>query len=282
MRRLTYTLLLATLCLPAAGCFRAPPSQEKQDRQKQLLRSGTEAFDAGDFEQAVRLFDEGLKLNPDEPNFYTNKSMALRSRAVLRFNASFRLKGDALRAAERDAARPDLVEACELADEAVGRIKSISALDAAWSIDSYRKARRAAFAARADALFLLASKFDKARADEAVAALHEYADEETDDRKKLKARLYAGQVLLDARRGAQAADEYKKVLADHPDNLDATLGVGLGLFQTGERERYAEAALCLRRFVERAPEDHPLRASAREALDFMSEHGIPPASRPAR
>jgi tetratricopeptide (TPR) repeat protein len=158
-------------------------------------------------------------------------------------------------------------------------MKSSRAWGALFRTDADERNLLVALAARAEALRLLASRFDKSQADEALAAIRDYMEAETDAERLLQGHLYTGQMLLDVGRGAEAAAEYEKVLAHDPDNLDATLGAGLGLFQSGEREHYAAATVHLRRFVERAPEEHPLRASAKEALDFMSQHGAPPAAR---
>lgn len=271
-------LALVSFCLSAAaaGCFHLP-ARRNTDRLNQILKSGVEALAAGDYDEAVRQFDGGLSLSPGNPTFLTNKSVALRSRGTARYNASLKLADEAARASEKEALRRDLVEALALATEAVSRVKSTNAWDALWHADAYETNRLAAFSARADTLGLLASRFDKSRAGEALAAMHEYTELETDEGRRRKAHLNTGQMLLDVGRGAEAAAEYRKVLADDPDSLDAILGAGLGLFQTGDRARYAEAAAYLRRFVERAPGNHPLRASAREALNFMSLHGIPSA-----
>ena len=272
--------VLVSLCLATAlaGCARtrAPKNAE---RHEQILKSGVEALQAGDYDEAARQFDAGLALSPGEPTFLTNKSIAIRSRGVGRYNASLKLEDPAALASEKEAARRDFVEAGSLANEAVGRMKSASAWDALWHADAYESNRVAAYATRADVLRVLAARYDHARADEALTAMREYIELETDAERKRHAQLSAGQMLLEARRGAEAAAEYKKVLAQEPDNLDATLGAGLGLFQSGERAHFEEAATHLRRFVERAPEDHLLRASAKEALDFMSQQGTPPAPR---
>jgi tetratricopeptide (TPR) repeat protein len=280
MRRRTLLPALVSLCLAAAsaGCGRTRAPKDAE-RLEQALRSGVESLTAGDYDGAARQFDAGLALSPGDPTFLTNKSVAIRSRGVERYNASLKLEDPAAVASEREVARRDFVEAEALATEAVGRLKSAGAWDALWQADSYELNRLAAYAARADVLRVLAARFDHARADEALAAIREYIELETDAERKRNAQLSAGQMLLDARRGAEAAAEFRKVLAQEPDNLDATLGAGLGLFQSGEQGRSEEAAAHLRRFVERAPEDHPLRASAKEALDFMSQQGTPPAPR---
>ncbi|HWS90427.1 MAG TPA: hypothetical protein VN282_25885 [Pyrinomonadaceae bacterium] len=278
MRHRTLLPALVTLCLAAAGagCTRLP-SRRDHDRLNRILQSGIEALKAGDYDEAARRFDEGLALSPGNPTFLTDKSLALRMRGGARYNDAIQLADEQARASGKEAARRDIADAAALAAEAVGRLKS--APEAGRDAGAYESNRRAALAAKADALRLLASRFDRSRADEALAATNEYLEAEADGEKRLKARLSAAQMLLDAGRGAEAAEEYRRVLAEDPDNLDATMGAGLGLFQSGDRAKYGEAAAYLRRFVERADTNHPLRASAKSALDFMSQQGVPPGPR---
>lgn len=280
LRPRTFLPALVALCLSivAAGCVRLPVNQNQEELEP-LLKAGVASLTSGDYDEAVRLFDEGLALSPGQTTFLTNKSIALRSRGVERFNASIKLDEEDARLFEKETAKRDIEEAAALADEAVSRLKSAGIWDILSRSDSYEINRLAAVAAKAEALRLLASRFDKSRADEALAAAREYMEVETDGERSLKAHLLTGQMLLDVGRGAESAEEYRIALAAEPDNLDATLGVGLALFQTGDRTQYGEAAQHLRRFVERAPENHPLRASAKDALDFMSQHGVPPDAR---
>lgn len=269
--RRTRFALLASLCLlaaAAAGCFR-PGGSRDFERLTRILQAGNEALAAGRHDEAIREFDAGLALSPGHPTFLTNKSHAVRARGVARYNASFKLDDEAARAAAREEAGRDLREAADLGARAAERMKSADARETSLSPEAYEEGRRAAFSARAEALRLVASRFDKTRADEALEAIRDYAGAERDAAKRRQALLGAGQMLLDAGRGGQAAAEYRKVLADEPDNLDAVLGAGLGLFQSGDKANYGEAAAYLRRFVDEAPADHPLRQSAKDALDFM-------------
>lgn len=273
IRHRTFLPALLSFCLlAAAGCF-GPRGRQDFDRLSQLLRSGNEALLAGRYDEAIRQFDAGLALSPGNPSFLANKAVALRSRGVGRYNASLQAGDEAAKAAGREAARQDFRDAAAFAGEAVRRMKSVPAWESLWDRGAYETNRLAALAARADALRLLASKFDKARADEALEAIRQYVEAERDGAKRGKARLGAGQMLLDVGQGERAAAEYKKILADDPNSLDAVLGAGLALFQSGDKSRYREAASHLRRFVDGAPEDHPLRGSAKDALDFMNQQG---------
>lgn len=255
MRHRTFLLALLSLCLLTAAVCLNLSGRHDFDRLNRILKSGNEALLAGRYDEAIRQFDAGLALSPGNPTFLANRAVALRSRGVERYNASLQASDKTAGAAGKEAAR---------------QMKSVPAWE---NPGAYENNRLAAFAARAEALRLLASKFDKSWADEALEAIHEYAEVERDVAKRVKAQLGAGQMLLDVGKGEQAAAEYKKVLADNPNNLDAVLGVGLALFHTGDKARYRDAASYLRRFVDRAPEDHPLRESARDALNFMNQQG---------
>ncbi len=45
----------------------------------------------------------------------------------------------------------------------------------------------------------------------------------------------------------------------------------LALFQSGDKAKYAQATAYLQRFVDQAPDSHPLKASAKQSLEFMSQ-----------
>lgn len=265
---------LLALCLLAAtqGCSRAGSRKDLQTLN-QALKSGNESLLAGRYDEAIRQFDAGLALSPGNPTFLTNKSLALRARGVARYNASLQSGDEAAKAAGREAARRDIEDAAALAADAVDRMKSVPAWDMLGDFGTYESNKLAALAARADALRVLASRFDKARADDALAAINEYLGVEQDRARRLKARLDTGRMLLDAGKGEQAATEYREVLAEDPDNLNAILGEGLALSQSGDEAKYREAASYLQRYVDRAPEGDPLKASAKDTLDFMNQQG---------
>ena len=105
--------------------------------------------------------------------------------------------------------------------------------------------------------------------DAGLTAYQEYIAAETAPDKKVKAQVAAAQMLLDVGQGAKAAEEFRKILATSPDNVDAELGLGLSLFNTGDKANFQEAANHLQRFIDKAPDTHPLKKSAKESLDFL-------------
>lgn len=254
-----------------SGCLRVGMRWNKDDPPtlERLLQAGNEALRAGRYDEAIRQFDSALTRSPGHPNFLVNKSVALRLRGAARYNASRKLTDERAGAVEKEAAGRDFRDAEAVANEALERIDSRAIPELAQA-GEYDTLKENAYFARAEALRLLASTFDKPRAEEALAATHEYMKIERSGEKRTKAQLGAAQMLLDAGRGEQGAAEYKKILAEDADNIDALLGAGIALAQSGDAAKYREAEPYLRRFIERAPDIHPLKASARDTLEHMN------------
>ncbi len=232
------------------------------------FKAGNEALKAKRFDEALAQYNEGLAADPDQVALLTNKSLTLVQRGVQRFNEAIRLTDDAAKNAGLEAAKKDWSEAGQSSTKAVELSKAQTSSDPEQQ-KSQTANKYFALLARAEAMRFVASKVDQTKADAAFAAMQEYIAAETDPAKKLKAQVDAAQMYFDAGAPTKAADEYQKVLAANPDNLDATLGLGLALFSTGDKGKYQEAANYLQRFVDKAPDTHPLKASAKESLDYL-------------
>jgi tetratricopeptide (TPR) repeat protein len=277
-RKLKAALILLCSLAYTSGCLNVGSSGDA-NRLKQILKSGNDALLAKRYDEAIRQFDAGLALSPKESTFLINKAVALRSRGVDRYNESIRVSDEKAKAAGMDSAKRDFRDAAAAATEAVNLMKSLRLLTVLPGQGSFESNRLAAFAARSEAMRLLASKFDKSQADTALTAMREYIELEPDVAKKLKAQMDAGQMLLDMGKGEQAAGEYRKALASVPDNINAILGVGLALSQSGDRAKYREAEVYLQRFVDQAPDSHPLKSSAKDTLAFMRGQNAGPQAR---
>jgi Flp pilus assembly protein TadD len=77
--------------------------------------------------------------------------------------------------------------------------------------------------------------------------------------------------------------EYKKVLATSPDNADALAGLGLSLANAGYNQdgsinapMMQEAINTLQRFTEIAPDNHKLKASVKETVDYLKTQNLKP------
>ncbi len=257
---------------------------ESNEIVARTFKAGNEALTAKRYDDAVRLYDEGIAADAEQPGLLANKSVALRARGVDRFNAAIRLTDDAAKTSGLDAARQDWRAAAEAATKAVNLLKALPpGTDAAQQANQSLN-KLAALNARAEALRFVATKGDPSQADTAFSAYQEYIAAETDAAKKSKAQVEAAKLLFDAAAIDRAATEFQKILVSDPENVDATLYAGLSLFGSGDKAKYQEAANYLQRFVDKAPDTHPLKQDAKSTLEFLKtqENVKPEKSQPAR
>jgi tetratricopeptide (TPR) repeat protein len=250
-------------------------SNEKNTQINEVVgrtfKAGNEALKAKRLDEAITQYNEGLAADPEQIALLTNKSLALIQRGVQRNNEAIRMADDAAKTAGLEAAHKDWREAAETSSKAVQFAKAQPAVTDPEQQKSQTANKYFALVARAESMRLFASKVDTTKADEAFAAFEELIAAETDPAKKLKDQVDAAQMYYDAGNVPKAINAFQGVLASNPDNLDATLGLGLALFSTGDKTKYQEAANYLQRFVDKAPDTHPLKASAKESLDYLKK-----------
>lgn len=265
-RKTLFLILLISLFLATSGCF----SREAETFQKlnQILESGNSALRAKQYDKAIEFYDAGLKISPQELAFLNNKSTALRLRGADLYNKSILLENQKDKTDGINAAKKDFSDAYFASSESVKALKSKSPVEL-YILGSMEDLKSQTLESHAEAMRLMATIVDRTKADEALEAMREYINIETDQAKKLKARLNVGKMLLDTYNGQKAFIEYKKVLDDNPNNLEATLGVGMALAQSGQQDDFREAKPYMQRFVNQAPADHPSMAAAKEILDSM-------------
>lgn len=248
-------------------------SNEKNSQINEIVgrtfKAGNEALKAKRFDEAIAQYNEGLAADPDQIALLSNKALALIQRGVQKNNEAIRLTDDAAKTAGLEAAHKDWREAAEASAKAVQLAKAQPAATDPETQKGQTANKYFALVARAEAMRLFASKVDTTKADEANTAFQELIAAETDPAKKLKAQVDVAQMYYDAGQVPKAIEAFQAVLASNPDNLEATLGLGLALFSTGDKTKYQEAANYLQRFVDKAPDTHPLKASAKESLDYL-------------
>lgn len=249
-------------------------SNEKNEKINEIIgrtfKAGNEALQAKRYDEAINLYNEGLAADAEQPAMLTNKSVALRVRGVERYNSAITSTDDAAKNTGLEAAKKDFREAAEAASKAVELIKAQTVpTEPAAAVTNFNTNKYHAFASRAEAMRLLVTKVDQTQADAGLTAFQEYITIETAPEKKAKAQADVAQMLLDAGASDKALTEAQKILTDNPDNVDAMLIAGLALFQSGDKAKFQEAANYLQRFVDKAPETHRLRASAKDALDYL-------------
>ena len=258
--------LILTICslLIVSGClFRGDKTTQKLD---QLLELGNTAFRAKQYDKAIEFYDAGLKISPQELSFLNNKSAAIRLRGTDIFNNSIRLKEEKVKTEGINAAKKDFTDASLVSLAAVEALKTKSNVEL-YILELTEDVKTQTLESHAESMRLLATIVDKTKADEALVAMHEYIDIEKNQEKKIKTQLNAGKMLVDTYNGQKAVIEYKKVLNDNPNNLDALLGIGIALAQSGQKDDFREAKIYLQQFVNQAPADHPSMSTVKEILN---------------
>lgn len=269
--------------------------EELEKKNKEILESNKkaeeinkivgDAFNAGNaaraakhWDEAIRQYDIGLAADPEQSALLTNKADVLKSRAVDTYNRAIQSKpDDPARKAGIESAQADFRAAADAANRAVELVKK--EVPAADPNEQKRQVlnKYVALSVRAEAMRLFVTKADASQADAGIAAFQEYMAVETDSVKKARAQLDLAKMLLDVGAGDKAFAEFQKLLAEKPDDPDANRGAGLALFSTGDKARYKEAANYLQRFVDTAPDTHPDKQSAKDALEYLktSENIVP-------
>ncbi|HXI23049.1 MAG TPA: tetratricopeptide repeat protein [Pyrinomonadaceae bacterium] len=244
------------------------------------FKNGNTALMAKKYDEAIALYDTGLNADPEHPgapSLLTNKSAALRSRAVDRYNTAIQSKDDAAKTSGLESAKADFKAAAEAANRAV---ELLNKQPAATDPEQQKQAaanKYFALNSRAEAMRLFVTKVDATQADAAVTAFQEYMAAEPDPVKKSKAQFDLAQMLLDSGSADKAIVEFQKILTEKPDDPDANLGIGLALFSTGDKAKFQEAANYLQKFVDKAPDTHKFKNDAKAVLaELKSTENVTP------
>ncbi len=246
------------------------------------FKNGNTALMAKNYDEAIKQYDSGLAADPEHPgipSLLTNKSAALRARAVEKYNAAIQSKDDAAKTAGIEAAKADFTAAAESANKAVELLNKQPAPTDPNEQKQQQTNKYFALQSRAEAMRLFAMKVDQTKAGEAATAYQEYEAAETDPAKKTKAEKDYAELLFqtagDQAGYEKAIAEFQKILAKTPDDPDALLRVGQALFNIGalnnnDKAKYQEASNYLQRFVDKAP-DSQLRTEAKELIETMKQ-----------
>ena len=234
---------------------------------------------------ALAQYDEGLAADAEQPAILTNKAMALKSRGVERFNAAITNKSldEAGKNAGLQSAKDDFKASAETAGKAVTLIKAQPVPTDPNDLQRYNANKYAAMVTHADAMRLFVSKVDGTQGDAGIAAFKDYIAVETDPAKKVKAQLDMAQMLFDSGAADKALAEFRTILTAQPDSPEANLGAGLAVYATGDKTKFQEAANYLQKFVEVAPDAHPMKDDAKMILQALkdAENVTPEKGKPA-
>ncbi len=249
------------------------------------LSEGSKAFNEKNYDVALARYDEGINADPDfegsAPVLLNNKSVTLINRAIDRYNAA--IKGDASgKAAAMESIKKDLT------DSVAASSKSLQILKAATNTDpkaqkSYAIEKNKSYQNTINGYSRMFSmNVDTSHGKEAITALEEYSALETDAAQKSKWQLLLADGFRNAGDSPNAIIAYRKVLENSPENADALAGLGLSLFSVGasstpeDTAQMQEGLNMMQRFSETAPDTHPLKASVKDAVDYLKTKQLTP------
>jgi tetratricopeptide (TPR) repeat protein len=228
------------------------------------FKSGNEALNAKNYDEAIKQYREGLAADAEQPALLTNLSVALKARGTDTYNAGVNAKDQA----KQNTGKQDFKDSADAATKAVDMIKKQPAATTPEETKKQATNKILALAAKTVALKLVATTADPSQADAGLAAFEEYIAAETDPVKKKRAHSDAAKMLLDSGHGDKALVEYRKILAENPDDPDANYGAGMSLFadETDPKTSYQQAANYLQHFVDVAPDSDPMKQPAKDVL----------------
>jgi tetratricopeptide (TPR) repeat protein len=237
------------------------------------------------YDEAIKQYDVGLAADPEHPgapSLLTNKSGALRSRGVEKYNAAIKNTEATARDAGLEVAKADFKAAAEAATQAVELLKKQPAATDAEEQKQQTTNKYFALFSRAEAMRFFVTKVDQTKTDEAVTAYQEYMAVETDAAKKAKAQLDMAQMLLDAGAADKSMVEFKKILDAQPDNVDALYGMGVSEISVGyaasDKAKLQEGVNYLQQFVDKAPDTHRYKSEAKATLtELKNTESVVPA-----
>jgi tetratricopeptide (TPR) repeat protein len=243
-------------------------TQERNAKLPVVFKAANDAFNAKKYDESITLYDQAIGIDPEEAVVYLNKAIALRMRAVDRYNAAAKTKDQA----GKDAARADLKLATETAEKAIATYRTPQAS---------RVSADAPGAARNDDLDYLFQRAEAYRialqtnaqvdTQAGIKAFQEYIAAETDTAKKTKAESALGDALFFGGRVDESIAAYKAILAVNPNNLDAIYGLGLALASDPTGAKTAEGRDMLQQFASKAAATDPRKQMAEEAVAGLNE-----------
>jgi tetratricopeptide (TPR) repeat protein len=236
------------------------------------------------YTDAIAQYDQGLAADPEQPALLTNKAVALKGRAIDRFNSTITSQmEDSAKTTALETARADFRAAAESSGKAVSLLKAQPTPTDPADLDRHTKNKYAALITHAEAMRLFVTKVDATKADDGITAFKEYIAIETDPAKKNQAQLDSAQMLLDAGAADKAFTEFQGLVTAQPDNPDANLGAGLALFATGDKTKFQDAANYLQHYVDVAPDTHKFKADAKAILtELKNTEKVVPEKTPQR
>lgn len=258
-------------------------AEESNAIVQRTFKAGNEAVKAKNYDEAIALFDEGIKADPTHPgapSLMTNRASALNSRAVGKYNAAVQSKDEATKTSGIDAARKDWRDAFETSKKAVEMLKAAEVPTEASAANNAKTNLHFALMKRAEIARFFVTKVDSSQADAGVQAYEDYIAIETDPAIKTQAQRELAEMLFDAGALDKAQAQYQKLLEKDPNDASSLVKMGMILFNIGATKEqegkmdeangvYLQAANYLQQFVDKVPDSDGLKADAKATLEYL-------------
>ena len=241
------------------------------------LKAGNDAFNAKNYDLAIDKYTEGINADPtyvgSAPVLLNNKGVALKIRGIDEYNRGIKTADAAEKATLVGKAKQDLLDS-QTAFASSWKILKDAPATEIQNQATVDKGKYDALVGLTEVYRLIAAtKAGTPNAAEAKAAFDAYIAIEPDAAKTAKVQITYGDIMREAGDSAAAIDAYKAVLATTPDNADALAGLGLSLFNSGvvanDKAQMQEGLNYMTKFIEVAPETHPLKSSVKDAVDYL-------------
>jgi tetratricopeptide (TPR) repeat protein len=238
---------------------------------------GNAAFKEKNYDLAISKFDEGINAEPNfagsAPVLLNAKGAVLKDKGFASYSQGAKSADAALKASMFESAKKDWNAALDSYTKGLTILKTATAPDAAQQ-KNYDTNKMNLLTNLVEVHRLLSkSGIDKTKAAEAKTAYEQYLAVETDAALKSKAQLTLADILREAGDSENAIAAYRKALETSPDNADALAGLGLSLFNSGvvaeNTQQKQEGLNYMQKFADSAPENHPLKASVRDAVEYL-------------
>lgn len=250
------------------------------------LAEGFKAMGAKNYDLAIAKYDEGYKASPtfvgSAPVLLNNKATALVERAIALYNQNTQVADTNQKVANKIKIKQDFSDAVDAYNTSWLLIKNNTSTEVSAQNIAATKMQTLNGAQSAIASMVATDGIDSAKSDLAGALAQEYIGAESDQAKKLKAQTLLGDLYRVAGDYDKAIAAYRKSLDASPNDANALGYLGLCLFTLGSSAEPNDKAMLqeglnyMQKFVDTAPQTHPLKESVKDIIDGLKARQLTP------
>ena len=253
--------------------------EEQNVNTQKALTEGNDAYKANNYDLAIAKYTEGVNAAPDfigsAPQLLNNKGIVLKVRAVENYNKAVKSTDAAMKAEMLPKVKQDLEDAVMSYNNSWTLLKTAKPADIKNQVNFDKTKYDALNGLTESYRLLVITKLNPAKAAEAADAYTAYLEIEPNAAKKTQAQVAFGNIMLESGDSEKAIIAYRSALQTSTDNPDALAGLGLSLFNSGvvasNKAQMQEGLNFMTRFAEVAPENHPLKASVKDAVTYLKD-----------